>query len=163
MLGLSPSQDIHRTIVNVTVPLYMLLRHTCILLRWACYGMVMNSHAFICFQCNPVMIDAVKVSPAHRARYFWGNLPGMNRYKCVYTSHNHTYLQSISITFLSMEMYVYSVIDGCIHRVIWLKTWFCVFRPLPTSLTDNVDLQDCLEVGRTAMVNKFILSSDLMT
>ncbi|KAM6164722.1 DNA (cytosine-5)-methyltransferase 3B isoform 5-T5 [Rhynchocyon petersi] len=29
--------------------------------------------------CNPVMIDAVKVSAAHRARYFWGNLPGMNR------------------------------------------------------------------------------------
>lgn len=31
-------------------------------------------------QCNPVMIDAVKVSAAHRARYFWGNLPGMNRF-----------------------------------------------------------------------------------
>ncbi|XP_023377996.1 DNA (cytosine-5)-methyltransferase 3B [Pteropus vampyrus] len=30
-------------------------------------------------QCNPVMIDAIKVSAAHRARYFWGNLPGMNR------------------------------------------------------------------------------------
>lgn len=34
-----------------------------------------------CSQCNPVLIDAVNVSPAHRARYFWGNLPGMNRYK----------------------------------------------------------------------------------
>lgn len=33
------------------------------------------------FQCNPVLIDAVKVSPAHRARYFWGNIPGMNRYR----------------------------------------------------------------------------------
>lgn len=31
-------------------------------------------------QCNPVMIDAIEVSAAHRARYFWGNLPGMNRY-----------------------------------------------------------------------------------
>lgn len=31
------------------------------------------------FQCNPVMIDAIEVSAAHRARYFWGNLPGMNR------------------------------------------------------------------------------------
>lgn len=31
-------------------------------------------------QCNPILIDAVRVSPAHRARYFWGNLPGMNRY-----------------------------------------------------------------------------------
>ncbi|XP_010173868.1 DNA (cytosine-5)-methyltransferase 3B-like, partial [Antrostomus carolinensis] len=30
-------------------------------------------------ECNPVMIDAVKISAAHRARYFWGNLPGMNR------------------------------------------------------------------------------------
>ncbi|NWQ82054.1 DNM3B methyltransferase, partial [Columbina picui] len=29
--------------------------------------------------CNPVMIDAIKISAAHRARYFWGNLPGMNR------------------------------------------------------------------------------------
>lgn len=27
------------------------------------------------------MIDAIKVSAAHRARYFWGNLPGMNRYE----------------------------------------------------------------------------------
>uniref|UniRef100_S4RQV8 DNA (cytosine-5-)-methyltransferase n=1 Tax=Petromyzon marinus TaxID=7757 RepID=S4RQV8_PETMA len=30
-------------------------------------------------ECNPVMIDAKDVSAAHRARYFWGNLPGMNR------------------------------------------------------------------------------------
>ncbi|XP_041859964.1 DNA (cytosine-5-)-methyltransferase 3 beta, duplicate a isoform X2 [Melanotaenia boesemani] len=30
-------------------------------------------------ECNPVLIDAVKVSPAHRARYFWGNIPGMSR------------------------------------------------------------------------------------
>ncbi len=34
----------------------------------------------VCVQCNPVMIDAKEVSAAHRARYFWGNLPGMNRY-----------------------------------------------------------------------------------
>lgn len=26
------------------------------------------------------MIDAKEVSAAHRARYFWGNLPGMNRW-----------------------------------------------------------------------------------
>ncbi|XP_053360127.1 DNA (cytosine-5-)-methyltransferase 3 beta, duplicate a isoform X2 [Clarias gariepinus] len=43
----------------------------------------MSAHdkADICrfLECNPIMIDAVKVSPAHRARYFWGNLPGMNR------------------------------------------------------------------------------------
>ncbi|CAK6978202.1 uncharacterized protein LOC128357722 [Scomber scombrus] len=30
-------------------------------------------------ECNPVMVDAVKVSPAHRARCFWGNIPGMSR------------------------------------------------------------------------------------
>uniref|UniRef100_A0A8C2HDV8 DNA (cytosine-5-)-methyltransferase n=1 Tax=Cyprinus carpio TaxID=7962 RepID=A0A8C2HDV8_CYPCA len=30
-------------------------------------------------ECNPVLVNAVKVSPAHRARYFWGNIPGMNR------------------------------------------------------------------------------------
>uniref|UniRef100_A0A8C7PEM0 DNA (cytosine-5-)-methyltransferase n=1 Tax=Oncorhynchus mykiss TaxID=8022 RepID=A0A8C7PEM0_ONCMY len=56
-------------------------------------------------ECNPILIDAVKVSPAHRARYFWGNLPGMN-------------------------------------------------RPLATSLDDKVNLQDCLEPGRTAKYNK---------
>ncbi|XP_072558346.1 DNA (cytosine-5)-methyltransferase 3B isoform X2 [Paramormyrops kingsleyae] len=33
-------------------------------------------------ECNPVMIDAIEVSAAHRARYFWGNLPGMNRPLC---------------------------------------------------------------------------------
>uniref|UniRef100_A0A8K9WPZ6 DNA (cytosine-5-)-methyltransferase n=1 Tax=Oncorhynchus mykiss TaxID=8022 RepID=A0A8K9WPZ6_ONCMY len=33
-------------------------------------------------ECNPVMIDAIEVSAAHRARYFWGNLPGMNRPRC---------------------------------------------------------------------------------
>ncbi|XP_034447079.1 DNA (cytosine-5)-methyltransferase 3B isoform X1 [Hippoglossus hippoglossus] len=33
-------------------------------------------------ECNPVMIDAIDVSAAHRARYFWGNLPGMNRPLC---------------------------------------------------------------------------------
>jgi len=29
--------------------------------------------------CNPETINAIKVSAAHRARYFLGNLPGMNR------------------------------------------------------------------------------------
>lgn len=33
-------------------------------------------------ECNPVMIDAIEVSAAHRARYFWGNMPGMNRPLC---------------------------------------------------------------------------------
>lgn len=30
-------------------------------------------------QSNPVVVDAKEISPAHRARYFWGNIPGMNR------------------------------------------------------------------------------------
>jgi len=33
-------------------------------------------------QCNPVMIDAKDVSAQHRARYFWGNIPGMSRQAC---------------------------------------------------------------------------------
>uniref|UniRef100_A0A3Q2PPK7 DNA (cytosine-5-)-methyltransferase n=1 Tax=Fundulus heteroclitus TaxID=8078 RepID=A0A3Q2PPK7_FUNHE len=43
----------------------------------------MNTHdkVNICrfLECNPVLVDAVKVSPANRARYFWGNIPGMTR------------------------------------------------------------------------------------
>uniref|UniRef100_A0AAR2ILG1 DNA (cytosine-5-)-methyltransferase n=1 Tax=Pygocentrus nattereri TaxID=42514 RepID=A0AAR2ILG1_PYGNA len=56
-------------------------------------------------ECNPVMIDAKEVSAAHRARYFWGNLPGMN-------------------------------------------------RPLTAMANDRLDLQDCLEHGRTAKFDK---------
>uniref|UniRef100_A0A087YIY7 DNA (cytosine-5-)-methyltransferase n=1 Tax=Poecilia formosa TaxID=48698 RepID=A0A087YIY7_POEFO len=56
-------------------------------------------------ECNPVMIDAKEVSAAHRARYFWGNLPGMN-------------------------------------------------RPLSAMCSDRLDLQDCLEHGRTAKFEK---------
>ncbi|XP_069391777.1 DNA (cytosine-5)-methyltransferase 3A-like isoform X3 [Paralichthys olivaceus] len=61
-------------------------------------------------ECNPVMIDAKEVSAAHRARYFWGNLPGMNRLVC---------------------------------------EW-----PLSAMYTDRLDLQDCLEHGRTAKFGK---------
>ncbi|KAK9515250.1 hypothetical protein VZT92_025911 [Zoarces viviparus] len=43
----------------------------------------MNTHdkVNICrfLECNPVLVNAVKVSPAHRARCFWGNIPGMSR------------------------------------------------------------------------------------
>ncbi|XP_016889227.1 DNA (cytosine-5)-methyltransferase 3A-like isoform X8 [Cynoglossus semilaevis] len=56
-------------------------------------------------ECNPVMIDAKEVSAAHRARYFWGNLPGMS-------------------------------------------------RPLTPMANDRLDLQDCLEHGRTAKFEK---------
>ncbi|XP_070834714.1 DNA (cytosine-5)-methyltransferase 3A isoform X3 [Chaetodon trifascialis] len=61
-------------------------------------------------ECNPVMIDAKEVSAAHRARYFWGNLPGMNRLVC---------------------------------------EW-----PLSAMCSDRLDLQDCLEHGRTAKFGK---------
>uniref|UniRef100_A0A8C9YKE5 DNA (cytosine-5-)-methyltransferase n=1 Tax=Sander lucioperca TaxID=283035 RepID=A0A8C9YKE5_SANLU len=56
-------------------------------------------------ECNPVMIDAKEVSAAHRARYFWGNLPGMS-------------------------------------------------RPLTPMTNDKLDLQECLEHGRTAKFEK---------
>ncbi|KAM4771276.1 DNA (cytosine-5)-methyltransferase 3A-like [Rhinophrynus dorsalis] len=56
-------------------------------------------------ESNPVMIDAKYVSAAHRARYFWGNLPGMG-------------------------------------------------RPLVCTINDKVELQDCLEPGRTAKFSK---------
>ncbi|XP_038128270.1 DNA (cytosine-5)-methyltransferase 3A-like isoform X3 [Cyprinodon tularosa] len=57
-------------------------------------------------ECNPVMIDAKEVSAAHRARYFWGNLPGMSS------------------------------------------------RPLTPMANDKLDLQECLEHGRTAKQGK---------
>uniref|UniRef100_A0A6Q2XD92 DNA (cytosine-5-)-methyltransferase n=1 Tax=Esox lucius TaxID=8010 RepID=A0A6Q2XD92_ESOLU len=45
-------------------------------------------------ECNPVMIDAIEVSAAHRARYFWGNLPGMNR--CVmFPNKSHVIINAI--------------------------------------------------------------------
>nr|XP_029138650.1 LOW QUALITY PROTEIN: uncharacterized protein LOC110004536 [Labrus bergylta] len=43
----------------------------------------MNTHdkVNICrfLESNPVLVDAVNVSPAHRSRCFWGNIPGMSR------------------------------------------------------------------------------------
>lgn len=42
-------------------------------------------------QCNPVVVDAKEISPAHRARYFWGNLPGMNRW-ILTTSYRNNYV-----------------------------------------------------------------------
>ncbi|XP_069571559.1 DNA (cytosine-5)-methyltransferase 3A-like isoform X7 [Brachyistius frenatus] len=63
-------------------------------------------------ECNPVMIDAKEVSAAHRARYFWGNLPGMSRHLPP------------------------------------------PFRPLSAMANDKLDLQECLEHGRTAKFEK---------
>lgn len=48
---------------------------------WFVFSTLRNDFCccLIAGQCNPVLVDAVKVSPAHRARYFWGNIPGMSR------------------------------------------------------------------------------------
>ncbi|XP_073528982.1 DNA (cytosine-5)-methyltransferase 3A-like [Phyllobates terribilis] len=43
-------------------------------------------------EMNPVKIDASTVSAAHRTRYFWSNLPGMNR-PLVVTADDKTTLQ----------------------------------------------------------------------
>ena len=40
---------------------------------------VMLQSCVFLLQCNPVVVDAKDISPTHRARYFWGNIPGMNR------------------------------------------------------------------------------------
>ena len=56
-----------------------------IFLKFKLQDWIYTRYTIFCFtQCNPVIVDAKDISAAHRARYFWGNLPGMNRY--VYTS-----------------------------------------------------------------------------
>lgn len=88
----------------------------------------------------------MKVSPAHRARYFWGNLPGMNRYVLL-----HTY-----IIFLSSNVLLHQKthLRNCLFSI-------CIsfFRPITTSLDDKVALQDCLEGGRKAKVEAFTVTS----
>ncbi|XP_073481105.1 DNA (cytosine-5)-methyltransferase 3A isoform X4 [Aquarana catesbeiana] len=44
-------------------------------------------------EIKPVPIDASKVSPAHRPRYYWGNLPGMDSRKLVATERDKLTLQ----------------------------------------------------------------------
>ncbi|XP_041828368.1 DNA (cytosine-5)-methyltransferase 3A isoform X3 [Melanotaenia boesemani] len=77
-------------------------------------------------ECNPVMIDAKEVSAAHRARYFWGNLPGMNR---------------------KGEEDTMRLQPGNLNTSKQL-------RPLTAMCTDRLDLQNCLEHGRTAKFDK---------
>uniref|UniRef100_A0A3Q0RMF2 DNA (cytosine-5-)-methyltransferase n=1 Tax=Amphilophus citrinellus TaxID=61819 RepID=A0A3Q0RMF2_AMPCI len=43
-------------------------------------------------ECNPVIVDAMHVTPARRARYFWGNIPGMRR-PIVATQNDKLHLQ----------------------------------------------------------------------
>ncbi|KAG9347687.1 hypothetical protein JZ751_005261 [Albula glossodonta] len=83
--------------------------------------------------CNPVMIDAKEVSAAHRARYFWGNLPGMNR-------------------LVIQRMVVWRgqcLMEAALLRHPAAGTIFTL-RPLTAMINDKLDLQDCLEHGRTA-------------
>lgn len=52
------------------------------------------SHLCCCFSVTQLWsIDAKEVSAAHRARYFWGNLPGMSRY------FTYIYLTFIQLNF----------------------------------------------------------------
>ncbi|CAD7679105.1 unnamed protein product [Nyctereutes procyonoides] len=44
-------------------------------------------------ESNPMMINAKEVSAAHRAHYFWGNLPGMNRGPLASTVNDKVELQ----------------------------------------------------------------------
>ena len=44
-------------------------------------------------ESNPMMINAKEVSAAHRAHYFWGNLPGMNRRPLASTVNDKLELQ----------------------------------------------------------------------
>lgn len=80
------------------------------------------------FQCNPVMIDAIEVSAAHRARYFWGNLPGMNRCGTC-----------------DLAALIFESCGSDVAASLWL-------RPLCASGMDKLELQDCLEHGRVAKV-----------
>lgn len=68
------------------------------------YSIVLSetgSNPAVPLQCNPVMIDAKEVSAAHRARYFWGNLPGMSRWY----EHTHTRIHAIAMI-SSLSLYL---------------------------------------------------------
>ncbi|NXA55891.1 DNM3A methyltransferase, partial [Nothocercus julius] len=82
-------------------------------------------------ESNPVMIDAKEVSAAHRARYFWGNLPGMNRWVRG---------------------------AGAGPWAPWgrrpVPTRAPSPRPLASTVNDKLELQECLEHGRIAKFSK---------
>lgn len=63
------------------------------------------------FQCPPALWDAKYVSPASRARYFWGNIPGMYRYirqlyatKAKWASHKEHSHEFQNKNFLQLAM-----------------------------------------------------------
>ncbi|XP_062397446.1 DNA (cytosine-5-)-methyltransferase 3 beta, duplicate a [Sardina pilchardus] len=48
-------------------------------------------------ESNPIMIDAANVNPAHKTRFFWGNLPGMSRSMAVSQSDRVNLQDSLEI------------------------------------------------------------------
>lgn len=80
-------------------------------------------------QCNPILIDAIKVSPAHRARYFWGNIPGMNR--CVPILNHSLFLKIFKIDLKQKNLWLFSLdhllrlwMTKCPSRIVWkLDAW----------------------------------------
>ncbi|XP_059501650.1 DNA (cytosine-5)-methyltransferase 3A isoform X3 [Stegostoma tigrinum] len=93
-------------------------------------------------ECNPVMIDAKEVSAAHRARYFWGNLPGMNR-------------APTGDTWTRMPCTILEDIPKGRDRLANARKYpSLLLRPLVAMYNDKLDLQTCLEHGRTAKFNK---------
>lgn len=89
-----------------------------------------------------MLIDAVKVSPAHRARYFWGNIPGMKRYSCRCRISSSRALPHVGTETRVLE------------RTVDIYIYIFLFRPVATAEDKKVLLQDCLESGRTAKVEK---------
>uniref|UniRef100_A0AAY4DP47 DNA (cytosine-5-)-methyltransferase n=1 Tax=Denticeps clupeoides TaxID=299321 RepID=A0AAY4DP47_9TELE len=79
--------------------------------------MANRDKADICrfLECNPVVIDAVKVSPANRARYFWGNLPGMNR-PIIASQSDKLSLQDLVCPVLYMNRSMFEIISNSLKQ-----------------------------------------------
>lgn len=101
-------------------------------------------------QCNPVLVDAVDVSPAHRARYFWGNLPGMCRSVVSLPLLTEVLREAVSAGLSSNRM---SDFQGFFKEADKCDCSAC-FRPIVASQKDKLSLQECLEIGRKARVRQ---------
>lgn len=105
-------------------------------------------------QCNPVVVDAREISAAHRARYFWGNIPGMNR--CTSLSLSPFSLFSLFV----FSPHPFSLCTGIAFWIAilphdFLGVFFPPFiRPTIPLRGDRLTLQECLEPNcfRTAQV-----------
>uniref|UniRef100_A0A8C2KQK4 DNA (cytosine-5-)-methyltransferase n=1 Tax=Cyprinus carpio TaxID=7962 RepID=A0A8C2KQK4_CYPCA len=107
----------------------------------------MSAHdkADICrfLECNPVMIDAVKVSPAHRARYFWGNLPGMNRYMVECQKQLHLIS---SLTIMIQRFHQFNKVRTITTKSNSIKQG--KMGPLPVTMNGKEDYLWCTEMER---------------